>query len=283
MHRTTSPFLLDVTFPPSGTVVVVHAHPDDEAIFTANAVRLLADRGLRVVLVTATDGGAGVPRVPLRRGETIRDRRLRELEDAAGLLGVARLVVLPFADSGSHAGPYVAGSLGAADVEDVARRVRRVAETEAAHSVVHYDPRGVYGHVDHVRVHQAGDRVASDLGLTAYEATVDPLALRDGPRHVLAQAAGELLDVGLPADDITFAVRADDALLDTKMRAMAVHASQIGPEYLDGTAEGYRHEWFVRRGPAGPVDAALAGHVVAPRKAAADLAGRARDLVAVAS
>lgn len=272
MNRT--PFLLDVSFPPSGTVVVLHAHPDDEAIFTATAVRVLADRGMRVVLVTATDGGAGVPRVPLHRGETLRDRRLRELEEAAALLGVARLVVLPFADSGCHAGPYAGGSLGAAGVEDVARRVRRVAEAEGAQAVVHYDPRGVYGHVDHVQVHRAGDRVAFDLGLTAYEATVDPVALRDGPRHVLAEAAGELLDVGLPAQDITFAVRATDDLLGTKMRAMAAHASQIGPEYLDGTAEGYRHEWFVRRGPAGAVDAALAGHVV-PAPAARALVGAA--------
>ncbi|WP_088287238.1 PIG-L deacetylase family protein [Kineosporia sp. A_224] len=267
----------------TSTVLVLHAHPDDEAIFTGAAVRLLADRGLRVVLVTATDGGRGVPRVPLRSGETIRDRRLRELEEAADLLGAARLVVLPYADSGCHGGPYRPGSLGAAGVGGIARRVRQLAETEGAQAVVHYDERGVYGHVDHVQVHRAGARVAADLGLTGYEATVDPLVLRDGPRHVLAQVAGELLDVGLPADDITFAVRADDAVLGTKMQAMAAHASQIGPEYLDGTAEGYRHEWFVRRGAAGPVDAALAGHVVPAPTVVAAGAGRPRALAAVAS
>jgi hypothetical protein len=33
------------------------------------------------------------------------------------------------------------------------------------------------------------------------------------------------------------------------MRAMAAHSTQIGPEHLDGTADAYRYEWFVRRGP----------------------------------
>ncbi len=256
----------------TSTVVVLHAHPDDEAIFTGATIRALADHGLRVVLVTATDGGEGVPRVRLRAGETVRERRVRELEGAAALLGVARLDVLGYADSGAHAGPYRRGSLGAARAGHVARQVRSVAEAEGAAAVVHYDPRGVYGHVDHVQVHRVGARVAADLGVPGYEATVDAAALRTGPRHVLAGAAGEDLDVGVPVGDITFAVRADDGLLAAKTAAMAVHASQIGPEYLDGTAEGYRHEWFVRRGAAGLVDAALAGHVVAPAAAARPLA-----------
>src|SRR5690242_11702057 len=112
--------------PSAHTVVVLHAHPDDEAIFTALAVRRLADAGARVVLVTATDGAAGIPRVRLAAGETLRGRRLAELERACALLGVARLEVLGHADSGAHAGPYPAGSLGALPASDVARQVERI-------------------------------------------------------------------------------------------------------------------------------------------------------------
>ncbi len=194
-----------------GTVVVLHAHPDDEAIFTGATVRALADRGTRVVLVTATSGEEGVPRARLAPGETLARRRVAELERACELLGVARLVLLGYGDSGAHAGPWAAGSLGAAPVEEVARRVADVVAQEQATALVHYDRRGIYGHVDHVQVHRAGALAARRLGVTAYEATVDADSLRAGPRHVLQQAAGDELDAGEAPGAIDVVVRADAA------------------------------------------------------------------------
>ena len=35
------------------TLLCVHAHPDDEAIFTAGATMLYAERGYRVVLINS--------------------------------------------------------------------------------------------------------------------------------------------------------------------------------------------------------------------------------------
>src|SRR5215211_4844660 len=99
----------------AATAVVVHAHPDDEAIFTGATIHHLVERGVRVVLVTATSGEAGEPRVPLQRGETIGRRRKEELERACSLLGVARLVMLGYRDSGADRGPYQVGTLGAAE------------------------------------------------------------------------------------------------------------------------------------------------------------------------
>ena len=242
---------------PAGTVVVLHAHPDDEAIFTGVTLRALADRGSRVVVVTATSGEAGVPRARLAPGESLAQRRVSELERACELLGVARLVLLGYADSGAHAGPWPAGSLGAAPFVDVAARVAAVVEQEQADALVHYDRRGIYGHVDHVQVHRAGALAARDLGVTAYEATVDADRLRSGPRHVLQQAAGDDLDAGERADAIDVTVRADASALLAKMAAMTAHASQIGPQWLDhaGFASAYGREWFVRQGPPGLLDA----------------------------
>ncbi len=246
----------------AGTVVVLHAHPDDEAIFTGATLRALADRGARVVLVTATSGEQGVPRTTLGRGETLARRRLDELERACELLGVARLVLLGYADSGAHAGPWARGTLGAAAAADVGARVAGVVAQEAADALVHYDRRGIYGHVDHVQVHRAGVLAARRTGVTAYEATVDAGLLRRGPRHVLQQAAGDALDdagESPSAIDVTVDVsgRADGPALLAKRAAMAAHASQIGPQWLDptGFAAAYGREWFVRRGPAGPLDA----------------------------
>jgi LmbE family N-acetylglucosaminyl deacetylase len=241
----------------SHTVVVLHAHPDDEAIFTGLTVRRLADAGARVVVVTATDGAAGVPRIRLPFGETLRRRRLAELERACELLGAARLEVLGHGDSGAHAGPYRRGTLGAADPGRVARQVARIADREGASTLVHYDPRGIYGHVDHVQVHRVGALVVDRLGLTGYEATVDAEELRRGPRHVLQHAAGDDLDVGVPAAAISVTVHAGIGDLLAKMAAMAAHASQIGPEYLDPLDFGaaYGREWFVRRGAVGVLEA----------------------------
>src|SRR6478609_8121318 len=81
------------------TVVFLHAHPDDEAIFTGATMRRLADTGHRVVLVTATDGCEGTPLHSIG-DDTVASRRLVELEAAAAELGVARLVVRGYRDSG---------------------------------------------------------------------------------------------------------------------------------------------------------------------------------------
>jgi LmbE family N-acetylglucosaminyl deacetylase len=248
----------------AATAVVVHAHPDDEAIFTGATIHRLTGSGVRVVLVTATSGEAGEPRVPLQGGETMRERRIRELEHACELLGVARLVMLGYADSGAHAGPYARGTLGAAAADDVAARVAAVAETEGASAIVHYDRQGIYGHVDHVQVHRAGARAAARLGVTGYEATVDGGALRGmsagGYEHVLHAAAGHDAEVGVPGAAITLAVDATPAGLAAKRAAMAAHASQIGPAYVDEArfATGYAREWFVRRGAPGLLESVLA-------------------------
>ena len=247
----------------AATAVVVHAHPDDEAIFTGATIHQLVRSGIRVVLVTATSGEAGEPRIPLPRGETIGRRRRAELERACELLGVARLVMLGYQDSGAHRGPYPAASLGAAELDDVSRRVGAVIEAEQATALLHYDPNGIYGHVDHVQVHRAGARAAERLGITAYEATVDGEHLRRrltrGPRHLLHAAAGDDAELGVPASSISLAVRADPAALLAKRAAMAAHASQIGPEYLvpEPFESGYGREWFVRRGPAGLLESYL--------------------------
>jgi LmbE family N-acetylglucosaminyl deacetylase len=244
----------------SSVAIVLHAHPDDEAIFTGLTVRRLADAGVRVVMVVATCGEQGAPRVTLRAGETMRTRRIRELENACRVLGVARLELLGYQDSGAHAGPYHRRSLGAARADAVADRLSRIVERHGADTVLHYDPRGIYGHVDHVQVHRAGARVVERLGLSGYEATVDADQLRRGPRHVLQGAAGDDLDVGVPVERIAVTVHGSSHELAAKFAAMSAHTSQIGPEYLDPEqfGRGYGREWFVRTGAPGPLDGLLA-------------------------
>ena len=73
-----------------GTLVVFHAHPDDEAIATGGTMARAAAEGHRVVLVLATRGEHGeVAEGFLDPGESLAERRTVEVEQAASVLGVA--------------------------------------------------------------------------------------------------------------------------------------------------------------------------------------------------
>jgi LmbE family N-acetylglucosaminyl deacetylase len=245
---------------PTSTVVVLHAHPDDEAIFTGATIRRAVDRGARVVLVSATGGEAGECRIDLTAGETLSRRRLVELERACELLGVSRLVMLGYRDSGAHRGPYRPGTLGAAPLAEVVRRVEQVVHEEHADALVHYDPRGITGHVDHLQVHRAGREVVARVGIVGYEATLDREALRRGSYQLARSAAGDARPMGVASRSVSLTIGATVPELLAKMAAMAAHGSQIAPEWLDPSAfaHGYGCEWFVRRGAAGILDSLAA-------------------------
>ena len=65
------------------TIVAFHAHPDDEALLTAGTMARLASEGHRVVLVLATDGGAGLAADALRSDGLLGERRLAEAHRSA--------------------------------------------------------------------------------------------------------------------------------------------------------------------------------------------------------
>jgi N-acetyl-1-D-myo-inositol-2-amino-2-deoxy-alpha-D-glucopyranoside deacetylase len=230
------------------TVVVVHAHPDDEAIFTGATIRRLADRGARVVLVTATSGELGVPLVPLR-GRTLGEVRTAELEAAAELLGVARLVLLGKRDSGIplSADPR---AFVRADLAAMASTLARLVESEGAEAVIGYDADGIYGHPDHVAVHLLARHAAGLAGVTSYDATVDREHLHFAGAHVLDGAGGSTA-YGRVTAEISVAVAATPEELAVKRAALLAHASQICEQMLaDRFAETYELEWYLRRGPA---------------------------------
>ena len=239
------------------TAVVLHAHPDDEAIFTAVTAHRLARAGARVVLVTATAGELGPVLRPLRAGETLAARRRAELEAACEVLGIARLVLLGHRDSGmaGWADNDHPDALAAADPDTLARRLAELCAAESAEALVHYDPHGIYGHPDHVAVHRTGAEAARLAGITAYEATVDAARPRRA-RHLVDRAAAGG-PVGWDAAGIATVVEADAADLAAKRAAMAAHASQVpaGAVRRVGFARTYGREHFRGGGEPGLLDA----------------------------
>lgn len=236
------------------TVLALHAHPDDESIFTGLTLRRLADAGARVVLVLATGGELGGSRLPLAPGETVPARRRCELERAAELLGVSRLVLLGHRDSGLPGGPDGGHprALAGADPLALGRTVAELVDAEGAGTVVHDDDHGIYGHPDHRAAHGAGALACALTGAAGYRMTVDRehLALSARDRHLVhgaARAAG--VAFGRVTAEIAVAIGGTGADLAVKRAAMLAHASQIDPAAVpdgDGFTAAYGYEWFLR-------------------------------------
>jgi LmbE family N-acetylglucosaminyl deacetylase len=217
------------------TLVAFHAHPDDEALYTGGTLARCSAEGHRVVVVTATAGERGLTGRPASGGSGgLGVTRLAELDDAARALGVDRVVTLGYGDSGMDpAQPPPPGSLCAADVEEVARRLAEVLVEERADVLTTYDAAGGYGHRDHVRVHEAGARAAALAGTpVVLEATVAREPIRRGLR--LLNLVG-IRPGGMTSADLAFSYRSRReitheidvrAWVPAKRRALAAHASQ---------------------------------------------------------
>jgi LmbE family N-acetylglucosaminyl deacetylase len=220
--------------------VFFHAHPDDEALFTAGTMAMLADEGHRVVLVVATLGERGLA------GSDGGDRgldevRRGELEASAKVLGCARVVWLGYRDSGWDWGAPVPGGavdsgvFAATDVEQAAVQLAALLRDEDAHLLTIYDPAGGYGHPDHIQVNRVGAR-AADLAGT-------PVVLQatyDRARLLRLVRVGALLRRFLPAFDPSAFERAYSPAtvithrvevrryLHLKRASLAAHSSQTG-------------------------------------------------------
>ncbi|HLK46026.1 MAG TPA: PIG-L family deacetylase, partial [Acidimicrobiales bacterium] len=94
------------------TILCVHAHPDDESSSTGGVLRTYANEGIRTVLVTCTDGALGdapdgtTPETEGHDPVAVAAHRRVELDRAVGILGVTRLELLGFKDSGMEGWPH---------------------------------------------------------------------------------------------------------------------------------------------------------------------------------
>ncbi|MGH3935947.1 MAG: N-acetyl-1-D-myo-inositol-2-amino-2-deoxy-alpha-D-glucopyranoside deacetylase [Pseudonocardiaceae bacterium] len=154
-------------------LVVVHAHPDDETLWTGGMIARYAAAGVAVTLVTCTLGEQGeVLTAELRdlaadRADQLGGYRVAELQAACAALGVTEQQFLGgigrWRDSGMVVEPGARASVppdlhprafaaGVLD-EQVGALVEVLAQLRPQ-VVVTYGPDGGYGHPDHVRAHQ---------------------------------------------------------------------------------------------------------------------------------
>lgn len=212
------------------TVVFFHAHPDDETLLTGGTMALLASQGHRVVLVTATNGEAGLAETAQLDG--LGERRATEVGGAARLLGCAQTYLLGYPDSGSDAGA-IPGSFATRPVDEPAERLAAIVVDERADVLTGYDLAGGYGHRDHVQVHQVARAARTIVGNCALlEATVDRRILQRtlrltrlhrwyGPDY----AAARFDHLYTAHEAVTHRIDVA-AFVDRKRAAMLAHTSQ---------------------------------------------------------
>ena len=139
------------------TLLLVHAHPDDEAVSTGGVMMKAKSHGHRVVLITATRGEVG--EIYNMDEEASRPRlgeiRTEELKSAAEILGVDRLEFLGYRDSGmvDTADNKDPRSFHQARLDEAAGKLAVLIREERPDVVVTYAEDGVYGHPDHIKAH----------------------------------------------------------------------------------------------------------------------------------
>jgi N-acetyl-1-D-myo-inositol-2-amino-2-deoxy-alpha-D-glucopyranoside deacetylase len=245
-----------LTAPPR--LLLVHAHPDDESLWTGGTIARYAARGVQVTVVTCTLG---------EQGEIIPENLAQLVADAADQLGGYRVGELRSAcaalrvtdhrflggvgrwrDSGmagdpanDHPRAFVRGSL-----DEQAAALREVIAEVRPQVVVSYDSFGGYGHPDHIRAHEvtvAAAAASPDVARVFH--TVYSRAAVEAGVAALAELAGLPFRLPVPGElpvvpDETITTVIDiEEHLPAKLRALRAHATQVGVWTDDEGHSGY--------------------------------------------
>jgi len=221
--------------------MAVHAHPDDEALFTGGLLARCAAEGIDTVLVTCTGGELGygpggvTPSDSGHDPDVVGRIRRHDLDRSCRILGVTHLERLGYRDSGMAGWPqnHAAGAFCEVPLDEAAGRLAELMERYRPQVVVTYDDRGFYGHPDHIQAHRVAVAATDATGIPAklYYVTVPRSSLVGFVE--LAAASGvalpEWLDGAddLGTEDALIAATVDcSEVVGTKFAALGAHRSQ---------------------------------------------------------
>jgi N-acetyl-1-D-myo-inositol-2-amino-2-deoxy-alpha-D-glucopyranoside deacetylase len=252
--------------PPGRRLLLVHAHPDDEAIGNGVTMARYAAEGAHVTLVTCTLGEEGEVLVPelehlaADREDGLGRHRIGELTAGMAELGVTdhrflggqgRYRDSGMADAGNGRAVPPAelrpDAFWLADLREAADFLVEVIREVRPQVLVTYDEYGGYGHPDHIQAHRVASYGAFLAAVPSYR--VDLGAAWDIakiywnalPRSIVENAITRMVAEGSDffgmesADDMAFVVpdqaitAAIDgtAFVERKLAAMRAHATQI--------------------------------------------------------
>jgi LmbE family N-acetylglucosaminyl deacetylase len=213
------------------TILAVFAHPDDESLACGGTLARLADAGARIVLLCASHGeGGSISDAALVTNGNLGCVRTHELREAAGVLGLAEVLVFDHPD----------GELRWSDVPELHAEIVMTITRFRPDVVITFDEDGLYWHLDHVGVHERTTTAVRSLGADA-----PPLyyvTMPKGVMHEVVDAARA--NSGAPGDSSFWGIEADAfgdqaatptfvvdvrAWVARKMDALRCHRTQMGP------------------------------------------------------
>ncbi|MBC2681935.1 N-acetyl-1-D-myo-inositol-2-amino-2-deoxy-alpha-D-glucopyranoside deacetylase [Corynebacterium sp. 4HC-13] len=240
------------------TIVAIHAHPDDESIWTGLLLANARRRGARVHVVTCTLG---------EEGEVIGEKYQSLQADGNGMLGGYRIAELQRAlDAlGLEQDPHLLGGVGTwrdsgmigtpsiqrpdafANENDEHNKTVQTAQLVATLQeltpdiLVTYGPDGGYGHPDHVRAHRITHAAVNSGQLPSVKQILWAVTERS---KVYAGLDGAVVPDGwsypregdvamVDSEQVDFVLHGSREDVAAKQRAMAAHATQVW--VADGT------------------------------------------------
>jgi LmbE family N-acetylglucosaminyl deacetylase len=232
----------------NGPLLLIFAHPDDEAFGCAGVMAAAAERGVSVTLISATRGEAGKTGIPeLDTPEILGAVREQELRAAAAAVDAVDVRFLDYRDSGmagtpENDDPRAFSKATEANVVD--RLVVHLRAVRPA-TVITFGPEGIYGHPDHLMAHRTAVAAVHAAADPAVLPAVGPpwraralyftavprermLAMIDRPDGPLQDLEpGQRDKVGTPSAEITTVVDISP-YVEIKTQAIAAHRTQVG-------------------------------------------------------
>lgn len=135
-------------------VLVIAAHPDDEAVFAGGMIAKYAAEGhdVSILLTTRGEGGEmGEP--PLCPRDQLGIFREREAQAAGAALGAREVLFLPFCDP--LVGPDDTLYHIDATLDDFSAAIAEIMRSRQPEVVITHGSGGEYGHPQHIFTHQA--------------------------------------------------------------------------------------------------------------------------------
>ncbi|MDO4910479.1 MAG: N-acetyl-1-D-myo-inositol-2-amino-2-deoxy-alpha-D-glucopyranoside deacetylase [Corynebacterium sp.] len=231
-------------------VLAVHAHPDDEAIWTGGLLAHYAREGAEVLVVTCTLGEEGevigkpYSQLTVDHADQLGGFRIAELYSSLNILGAIGHHLGGaghFRDSGMAGTPAAANPRAFVNnTNEAIELLTEVIDDFEPHLVVTYGPDGGYGHPDHIQAHHITHKAVE-----AASVKVDAILWAVTSRAALDNSLSEVQEYPdgwrwapeeiAAVDEFDLALDLSEHVYEAKVEAMKTHATQVWIADGEGT------------------------------------------------